>query len=194
MTAVEFLVGRDVETSRGALRRTKRRRAQKVAERIDVAVRLVEERSCVMTSTLMRELGVGHSEAFYVLRLLQLQNRVVEVVVGNKRPRVAIWCRDGETAERLMMLIKETVHRLAVEGRMRYATPSKILQAALRDREAYELLGMFIPLSRRTARFHPVALAFIRHILQMLYGEPLKYANHKYVYIVKSEAIWTTSR
>jgi len=179
---VEFLVGRDVaETSRRALRRMGRRRAQKVAERTDVAARLVAERGCVSTSTLMRELGINHSEAFYALRLLQWQGRVVEVVVAE---RVAIWCRDRASAEELLKRLKETVHRLAVANGIRYATPKKILQAALNDRDAYELLRAFIPLSRHAARFHPVALAFIRDILHQLYGEPLKFSNNKYVYIV----------
>jgi hypothetical protein len=181
---VEFLVGRDVaETLGRTLRRTRRRRVQKVAERVDVAARLVEGRGCVSTSTLMRELGASHSEAFYAMCLLQWQGRVVEVVVANK---IAIWCRDRETAETLARQLKETVHRLAVENGMKYATPKKILQAALGDRDAYALLSAFIPLSRNAARFHPVALAFIRDVLHQLYGEPLKYSNNKYVYIVKS--------
>ncbi len=184
MTMVEFLAGRDVATCCVKTRRgSKRRQAQKVAERVGAAARLVEERGCVATSTLMRELGVNHSEAFYALRLLQLQNRVVEVVVAS---RVAIWCRDRETAEELIRRLRETVHRLATESGIRYARPSKILQAALKDREAYELLRAFVPL-RYTATFHPVALAFIRDVLHQLYGESLKYSNNKYVYIVRDE-------
>jgi ribosomal protein S25 len=158
-----------------------RRQAEKVAERVDVAARLVAERGCVRTSALMRELGISHSKAFYALRLLQLQNRVVEVVVAEM---VAMWCRDRATAEELLMRLKQTVHRLAVENRIRYATPKKILQAALKDRDAYELLSVFIPLSRRAATFSPVALGFIRDVLHQLYGEPLKFSNNKYVYMV----------
>jgi len=179
---VEVLVGWDVaETSRRTLRRTRRRRAQKVAERVDVAAGLVAERGCIKTSVLMRELDISHSEAFYALRLLQ--GRVVEVVIAE---RVAIWCRDRASAEELLKRLRETVHRLAVANGIRYATPKKILQAALKDRDAHELLRAFIPLSRNATRFHPVALAFIRDVLSQLYGEPLKYSNNKYVYIVKS--------
>ncbi len=184
MTMVEFLAGRDVATCCVKTRRgSKRRQSQKVAERVDATARLVEERGCVATATLMRELGVSHSEAFYALRLLQLQNRVVEIAVADK---VAIWCRDGATAEELVQRLKESVHRLATSNGMRYATPKKILQAALRDRDAYELLSAFIPLSRHATRFHPLAPAFVRHILHQLYGMPLKYSNHRYVYVVRA--------
>jgi ribosomal protein S25 len=179
---VELLVGRDAtETLRSTSRRTRRRRAQKVAERVGATARLVAERGCIKTSALMRELGASHSEAFYALRLLQLQGRVVEVVVAE---RVAIWCRDRASAEELLKRLKETVRRLAVANGIRYATPKKMLKAALKDRDAYELLSAFIPLSRRAAEFPPTALAFIRDMLGQLYGEPLKFSNNKYVYIV----------
>jgi ribosomal protein S25 len=177
----ELLVGRDAVETYCVVRRTRRRQAQKVVERVGAAARLVEAHGCITTSVLMRELGINHSEAFYALRLLQMQSRVVEVVVAGK---MAVWCRDSAAAEELLRRLRESVHRLAVENGMRYATPKKILQAALRDRDAYELLSAFIPLSRHETKFHPMALAIIRDILQQLYGKPLKYSNHKYVYIV----------
>ena len=175
----ELLVGRPVVRRRRNRERAERRRTERVAERVDVAARLVAERGCVATSILMRELGINHSEAYYALRLLQLQGRVVKVVVANK---IAIWCRDRETAETLVRRVKETVHRLAVANGIRYATPKKILQAALRDRDAYELLSAFIPLSN-VVKFHPVALGFVGNILRQLY-DGLKLSNNRYVYIV----------
>jgi hypothetical protein len=181
VTAVELLKGRDVaEMCCVGTRRTRRGQTQKIAERIDAVAGLVEVRGCVATSALMRELSVSHSQALYALRLLQVQNRAVEIVIG----RTAIWCRDRETAEELVSRLKETVHRLVDTNGIRHATPTKVLRAALRDKETYELLSAFIPLTRYAAGFHPTALAFIRHMLQTLYGEPLRYANSKYVYIV----------
>ena len=180
---IELLNGRLVAHRSTGRKSARRRQVERVATRVDAVARLAAERGCIKTSMLMRELGINHSEAFYALRLLQLQSRVVEVVVAE---RVAIWCRDRASAEKLLKRLRETVHRLAVANGIRYATPKKILQVALGDRDAYTLLSAFIPLSRNATRFHPVALAFIRDVLSQLYGEPLKYSNNKYVYIVKS--------
>ena len=174
----ELLEGRPVAHRRNR-ERAERRRAERVVERVDVAARLVAERGCIATSILMRELGINRSEAYYALRLLQLQGRVVKVVVAEK---VAIWCRDRASAEELLKRLKETVHRLAIANSIRYATPKKILQAALRDRDAYELLSAFIPLSN-VVKFHPVALGFVGNILRQLY-ESLRLSNNRYVYIV----------
>jgi hypothetical protein len=155
----------------------RKRRAARVEERAAAALRLVEVRGCVTTSALMRELCLSHTEAFYALRLLQMKNSIVEVVIGG----VAIWCRDRGAAEELISRLKEAVRRLA--SNMRYATPKKILQVALRDRDAYELLNAFVPLSS-AGMFHPRAYAFVRDLLWRLYGNPLKYSNKKYVFIV----------
>ncbi len=181
MTHMELLVGRDAKTYCCVAKRRRRRQARKVVERIDAAAELLSQ-GCITTATLMQELDINHSEAYYVLQLLRQQGRAVEAIVG----KVALWCRDRETAEELIRRLRETVRRLATENGIRYATPSKILQAALKDREAYELLRAFVPL-RYTATFHPVALAFVRDVLHQLYGEPLRYSNSKYVYIVRDE-------
>jgi hypothetical protein len=140
--------------------------------------KLVEERGCVATSMLMRELGASHSNVLYVLRLLQMQGRVVEKLIG----RTSIWCKDEAAAEVVMTQLKKTIHRLVAENRMRYATPTRVLQVALRDREAYRLLSLFVPLSHNK-RFMPAALALVDAVLRMLYGEPIKYSR-KHVYVV----------
>jgi ribosomal protein L14 len=161
-------------------KRKRRSTMQKVVERVDAVAKILGERGCVPTSTLMRELGVSHSNVLYALQLLQSQGRAVERVIG----KTAIWCKDEATADGFISRIKEAVHRLVTENKMRYATPKKVLKAALVDKEAYKLLSAFIPLSRMD-RFHPVALAFIDDVLYMLYGEPLRYTNSKNVYIVQ---------
>jgi hypothetical protein len=94
----------------------------------------------------------------------------VKVRIG----RTAMLCRDRETAEDVILRIRDAVHRLAVENGMRHVTASKILRAALRNRDAYELLSGFVPLRRDVARFPPVVLAFVSGILKSLYGDPLR--------------------
>jgi len=65
-------------------------------ERMAHAHRLVELCGCVTTATVVSELGLNHTEAYYVLQLLCVRNGVAKVVIG----RTAVWCVDGETAER----------------------------------------------------------------------------------------------
>jgi len=148
--------------------------------RMEEVVRLVERGGCVTTSLLQRSFGINHVQAFYVLRLLQAEGAVVEVVLGN----TALWCRDRKTATELMTRLRETVHRLALENKMRYAAPRRILQAALGDRDAYKLLSRFVSLRPNMRSFPPATLALVSDILKSLYGEPLLRTPRKAVYVV----------
>lgn len=150
-----------------------RRRMEEVAE-------VVIREGCVSTSTLVRKYGVSHTQVFHVLRLLQWEGRVVEVVVGN----TALWCRDRDAAEAFVERLRETVHRLALSNNMRYASPSKILRAVQRDRDAYALFSQVVPLGRADGSFSPATLAFASSLLRTLYGEPMVRSQRKAVYIV----------
>jgi DNA-binding MarR family transcriptional regulator len=145
-------------------------------ERIQRVLELLRRYGCVSISWLMRVLGVGHSQAYYLARVIVMAGGA-KFVVG----KTAVLCRDRATAEDLLRRLREMVHKLAVENRMRYATASKILRTALQDGGAYELLGRFVPLRRD--RLLPTALAFIDSVLRSLYGEPLQYSTRA-VYVV----------
>jgi uncharacterized protein (DUF2384 family) len=153
----------------------RRERTSEVMQKIDELV----GGGCAATAALMKALGLSHTQALYALRLLQAQGRLVEVVVGN----VALWCRDRGVAETAVERLRETVHRLAVANNMRYATPTKILNAVQSDEEARAFFRMFVPQSRN-AHFSPAALAFVNFILHSLYGEPILRSRRKTVYIV----------
>ena len=157
----------------------KRNRKVKGWERLTVGRALLRREGCVSTYALRVALGVGSEEARYTAAQLVEEGEAVGVVVG----RTAIWCRDRAAAEETIARFRETIHRLAVENGMRYVTPTKILQVALRDRDAYELLSRFVPLSRGMERFPPLVLTFVRDILESLYGEPMK-LRRKTVYVV----------
>jgi predicted transcriptional regulator len=158
-----------------------RRRMHKVVE-------LLQRDGCVSVSALMRIMRINHTKAYHLMRVSLLTGRGVKVRVGN----TAVLCRDRETADEVISRIRETVHRLAVENGMRYATPTKILQAALRDRDAYELLSVFIPLRRNMDKFPPAVLKFVDDILRSLYGEPVRY-RRKTVYVVTQPRDYTVS-
>jgi biotin operon repressor len=148
-------------------------------KRLPQVLQLLERYGCVSVGALMRALGVTHTKAYHVTRVLLLLHKGVKVLIG----RTAILCRDRAAAEETVARLRETIHRLAVESGMRYVTAPKVLQAALRDRDAYTLLSRFIPLKRNAERFPPVALTFVKDILQSLYGEQLRCGN-KAIYVV----------
>jgi hypothetical protein len=154
----------------------------KTVQRAKRVVELLETEGCMSTSALRRELEIGPSPQRHVLMLLLSHGLAVEVVVG----RTAIWCRDRRTAEELVARLRETAHRLA--SRRRYIKPSELLRMVQTDRDAYVLFSRFIPLSRfADDRIHPIAMAFADNILASLYGDPVRYAPHRHVYLVSSQ-------
>jgi hypothetical protein len=147
--------------------------------RTDQIVDLLTREGCISSSALCKTLGLGYTTVRYITAMLLSQGRTVEVIVG----KTAIWCRDRETAEELVAKLREAAHRLASRGR--YITPSRLLQMVRRDKEAYGLFTKFIKLSRIDGdHIGPVALAFASSILASLYGDPIRYASHKRVYLV----------
>jgi len=154
----------------------RRKRTSEIMEKID---ELVGD-GCTTTATMMKMLGLSHTQTLHALRHLQAEGRIVETVVGN----TALWCRDRAAAETLVERLRETVHRLAVANNMRYATPSKILRAVRSDKEAHALFSRFISLSRSDVCFAPASLAFVNGVLHSLYGEPLLRTPRRTVYVV----------
>jgi DNA-binding Lrp family transcriptional regulator len=150
----------------------------KTRQRIKQVCGLLEREGCVPTATLVRMFGVDSGAVFYLMKHV-MERGAVKVGIGN----TALWCRNRTAAEELVSRIRETVHRLSVENKMRYATPAKVLQAVLKDRDAYALLSRFIPLKRNMEKFPPAALTFVDAVLRSLYGEPLRY-RRRTVYIV----------
>jgi len=132
--------------------------------------RIVESHGCVTTTTVMSELALSHSEAYYVLKLLRMRNHIVEVTVG----KTAIWCIDAETAERTLDTLVSTIRRMVCSNGMRYATPTRVAGLITSDRQAFKLFTKYIQLDR-TKRFgyRPVALVFIDTLLQRV-GYPVR--------------------
>jgi len=151
----------------------------KTRGRMERVLELLSRYGCVSVGALMRIMGITHTQAYHMLRVLLFTRQGVKMRIG----KTAVLCRDRVVAEEIVMRIREMVHRLAVANGMRYATATKILQVALIDREAYELLSRFIPLRRNMTRFPPSILAFIADVLEALYGKSLK-AGNKRVYAV----------
>ena len=121
---------------------------------------------CVTTTALMNTLGVGHTQAFYVLRLLRESGRAVEVSVG----RVALWCRDRETATRFVEELTAVVRRLVERQRLRYVTPKRLFELITRDAEARQAFSRVINVKAPSASVYSV----LKTLLEAVYGEPIK--------------------
>ncbi len=151
----------------------------KTRERLTRTLEILQRDGCISVGALMRTLNVTHTKAYHMMHVLLSLQRGVKVVIG----KTAVLCRDRAAAEEAIARLREAIHSLAVGNRMKYATPKKILQIATRDRNAYELLSRYIPLKRNADKFPPLALTFVKDVLESLYGEPLRRRNGR-VYVV----------
>ncbi len=64
-----------------------KRATLKVLERKERVYEFIKERGEVPTSIIVKELGLSHSQTFYILRLLLKEGKVKEI----KRGKVAYW-------------------------------------------------------------------------------------------------------
>jgi predicted transcriptional regulator len=147
--------------------------------RVAYLLELLQRDGCVSVAGLMRIMRISHSQAYHLVRVAVATGRGVGMRLGN----TAILCRDRVVAEETISHLRDAIHRIVTENNMRYATATKVLQIALRDRGTYELLSRYIPLRRGMSRFPPLVLTFVAAILETLYGEPLR-RRHGRVYIV----------
>jgi len=70
-----------------------RRTTFQIVERKEELLKLLEKIGEAPTSVIVRELGISHSQAFYILRLLLREGKVREI----KRGKIAYWAliREG---------------------------------------------------------------------------------------------------
>jgi len=142
----------------------------KIIDRMAHVYRLVESHGCVTTTTIMNELGLSHTEAYYASRLLSQTRNVVKVVVG----KTAIWCKDWETAEHTLDALVSAMRRLLCASDMRYATPTRVVNLIILDRQAFKLFAKYIQLDRtKRLGYRPVALTFIDALLRRV-GDPVR--------------------
>jgi len=140
------------------------RRRRKTTDLLRKVEELLEG-GCVATSALMRALGFSHTQAFYAFRLLQAEGRAVKTKLG----RVAIWCRDRETAVRFLEELRGEVVRLVKQHRARYVTPKRLLGFIASDARARKLFSRFIDVRSPSA----TAYGALATLLEMVYGDPV---------------------
>ena len=143
---------------------------EKVIDRIHHVYHLVVSAGCTTTATIEDALGLGHSMVYYALRLLKNNKMVVEVVLGKH----AVWCVDEETAKRSIEELKSVVRRLLCNnGRIRYATPKRVLELIESDKYARKVFSKYVSLGRpKRGKYKPTTLAFVDSVLRELFGEP----------------------
>jgi len=147
-----------------------RRPTRRVGRRVQETVEILHANGCITTSALQAALGLNHSEAYHVLTALKKAGNAVEVLLG----KTSIWCRDEETARRVVDELKSEVRRLLCSnGKMRYATPSRVLELVESDGQAREVFSRYVLLDKtRNQSYKPQALAFAYAVLRELFGEP----------------------
>jgi len=64
-----------------------RRMTERIKERKEEVYNILSNKGEMSTSEVVREIGLTHSQAFYILRLLLKEGRVEEI----KRGKVAYW-------------------------------------------------------------------------------------------------------
>jgi hypothetical protein len=154
----------------------------RVASRLQHIYELVTSAGCVTTASVEDALGLGHSEAFYALALLKSSGKVVETLIG----KYALWCRDEETAKRVIEELKSETRRLLCSNGKRYATPTRVLELVESDKHVREVFSKFIQLDKtRNQSYKPWALAFADSVLRELFGEPqFKRYRDRPIYLV----------
>jgi hypothetical protein len=142
----------------------------KVIERMAQAYYIIESRGCATTATVMAELGLNHTKAYYALDMLRMHGRVVEVVLG----QTSLWCRDEETAKRAVEELVSHVKRLLCNSGMRYATPVRAANLIASDKQALRAFARYVQLDKTKHQgYKPATLAFINAVLQMAFGDPM---------------------
>jgi len=149
--------------------------------RMEEVAGLVVREGCITTSTLILRYGVSHTQAFHVLRLLQYEGRVVEVVVGN----TALWCRDRDAAQRFVEELAAVVRRLVEQHRLRYVTPKRLFQLIANDPQARQAFSRIVNIKTPSASVYSV----LKTLLDAVYGKPIS----KSIYYTQQAAVNSVS-
>lgn len=135
---------------------------------------LLESEGCVTVEGARRALGISRTQAKYVLERLRGEGRAVSVQMG----RVALWCRGGEAAARILGELSDEARRLLCG--QRFATPSRLLKLISGDRKARGIFSRYVPPSPGTA----ATLSFLNALLRAAFGEPVMYSGVSPLYPV----------
>ena len=141
------------------------RRRKKIAKVLEEAAELLGC-TCITTAALMDRFGISHTQAFYVLRLLQAEGRAVKAALG----KVALWCRDRDAAQKFIETLKAEVLRLVSQHRLRYVTPKRLFELVACDAKAREAFSRII-----SVKPPPSASAYsvLKALLGATYGAPI---------------------
>jgi len=146
---------------------------QRIKERKRTILQLLTS-GCKTTNHVIKTLGLTHSEAYYVLALLENEGLVVKGKFG----RVAIWCLNDEQFKSTVNELMQEIRRIVESNKLKYVYPMRIYRLILNDSKARVLLSRYAPVGNNTV----VTLAFLNAILEMMYGKPY-FVGEKIVYL-----------
>ena len=135
----------------------------KVVDKMAHAYYFILTRGCATTAEVANQLGVGRSNAVYVLRMLLREGYVVEAVIGG----VALWCRDRESAEQFIKHLKSEVVR--VVGARKFISPKELLLLISKDKRARKTFSNIIRIDKPA----PLTYNVLATLLESIYGEPV---------------------
>lgn len=136
---------------------------ERVKERKKAVLEILAD-GCKTTAHVMRELGLNHSEAFYVLKVLALEGYIKRVLIGG----TAIWCLGNEDYEKLVNTLQQEIRRIIESHKLKYVSPSRLYRLIQEDPHAYKLISQYVPMNYSNS----IALRFLSHLLYLMYGPP----------------------
>jgi Mn-dependent DtxR family transcriptional regulator len=157
-----------------------RRPTERVEDRTLQIRSLLETYGCLTTTEINNALGLTHSQSYYVLEQLKNAGQAAKIMAN----KVAVWCKDQETANQLVESLKAEVKRLiCANRRIKYVTPHKVVNLIMSDKVAKQLFAKYLYTSRRGVPL-PATLAFIDYILRELLGAPVMRNSQTSIYFV----------
>jgi uncharacterized protein (DUF1778 family) len=153
-----------------------RRVTKKVETRVEEVAHLLRIRGCVTVRNVM-ELGLSKTQAEVALRYLTESGRAVRVKLGQQ---FTLWCYSRRSVVRHLRRLKNVLHSLICDAKMKYVRPGKALELILNDKQARRLFSRYISLKTNSAK----TLDAVKSLLELNYGKPITYAGGGPVYFV----------
>jgi len=146
---------------------------QRIKERKQAVLQLLTS-GCKTTNHVIKTLGLTHSEAYYVLVLLENEGLIVKGKFG----KIVIWCLNDEQFKTTINELMQEIQRIVESNKLKYVYPMRIYRLILNDSKARALLSRYVPVGNNAV----IARAFLNAILERMYGRPY-FVGEKIVYL-----------
>ena len=140
------------------------KKTERVKKRKEKVLQFINEKGCVMTWMVMKELGLSHTMAEYVLEEMAASGLVRKY--ANLSKTVVIWCRDEEAYRKFMEDVAKPILQIICGAKIKYVSPARVIDL-LGPKVEKTLLGRYLPrIYGKTGRPVATALKFVDMILE----------------------------